>query len=117
NISPSTTGHLNSHTLLAGRYMLENLLGQGGMGAVYLAKDQRFAGALRAVKELGHNGLNAAEQQQAEEKFENEAILLAQLNHPNLPRIYDHFNEHGRWYQVMDFIEGKTLEGLLDEAP
>src|SRR6266704_2200175 len=54
---------------------------------------------------------------EATENFKREALLLAGLTHPNLPSIYDHFSEAGRWYLVMDFIEGETLEERLNKEP
>jgi serine/threonine protein kinase len=87
------------------------------MGAVYLAEDQRFGGAPRAIKELSQNGLSAQEAQEAALAFKHEADLLARLIHPNLPRIYDHFDEQGRWYLTMDYIAGETLEQRLRKLP
>jgi serine/threonine protein kinase len=65
------------------------------------------------VKEMSARGLTPAEVQEATEAFRREALLLARLSHPNLPRIYEQFEEDGRWYLVMDFIEGQTLEEYL----
>src|SRR3989442_3285595 len=52
----------------------------------------------------------------ATDAFKGEAMMLAGLNHPNLPSIYEHFIEAGHWYLVMDFIEGKTLEHYLNHT-
>jgi parallel beta-helix repeat protein len=87
------------------------------MGAVYLTEDLHFSGALRAVKELSQQGLSPQEAQEAERAFKHEADLLAHLIHPNLPRIYDHFDEQGRWYLTMDYIAGETLEQRLENLP
>ena len=111
------TGRLNQHTLLRQRYHVLNLLGQGGMGAVYKAADLLFNGDLRAVKEMSQSGLSAYELQNATEAFQHEAHLLAQLHHESLPHIYDHFNEDGRWYLVMDYLAGETLEAHLRDLP
>ena len=62
---------------------------------------------------MSTSGLPAARLQEAEEAFEREAHLLADLLHPNLPRIYEHFAENDRSYLVMDFIDGQTLEEYL----
>jgi tetratricopeptide (TPR) repeat protein len=83
------------------------------MGAVYKAADTRFNNRPVAIKEMSTSGLPAARLQEAEEAFGREAHLLADLLHPNLPRIYDHFTENDRSYLVMDFIEGQTLEEYL----
>lgn len=107
------TGTLLQETLIAGRYQLVSRIGQGGMGAVYKAIDTRFNNRPVAIKEMSSAGLSPARLQEAEAAFEREAHLLADLLHPNLPRIYDHFTENERSYLVMDFIEGQTLEEYL----
>ncbi|GHO53517.1 tetratricopeptide repeat protein [Ktedonobacter robiniae] len=111
-----TTGALPEQTLLDGRYQLEALIGQGGMGAVYKALDTRFNNRPIAIKEMSKAGLSSTTAQEAEDAFEREALLLADLLHPNLPRIYDHFSENERSYLVMDFIEGRTVEDYLEQA-
>ncbi|HEY6540259.1 MAG TPA: tetratricopeptide repeat protein [Ktedonobacteraceae bacterium] len=108
-----TTGMLVGPILLANRYQLLSCIGQGGMGAVYKAADTRFNNRPVAIKEMSTSGLPAARLQEAVEAFEREAHLLADLLHPNLPRIYEHFAENDRSYLVMDFIEGQTLEEYL----
>ncbi len=114
---PGGTGRLPSAYLLRGRYRILGRIGQGGFGAVYRAEDMSFAQRPVAVKELSQNHLNPQELQEATGAFQRESQLLAGLTHPNLPRIYDHFNEGGRWYLVMDFIEGETLEEHLNRVP
>ncbi len=111
-----TTGSLPEKTLLGGRYQLEIRIGQGGMGAVYKAMDTRFNNRPVAIKEMSRAGLSPARVQDAEADFEREARLLADLLHPNLPRIYDNFAEDERSYLVMDFIEGQTLEDYLEQT-
>ncbi len=110
------TGALDQETILAGRYRLLSRIGQGGMGAVYKAADLRFNNRPVAIKEMSRAGLPPARLQEAEEAFEREAHLLADLLHPNLPRIYEHFAENDRSYLVMDFIEGETLEEYLNKV-
>src|SRR6266480_3810134 len=110
-----STGALPDQTLLAGRYQLLKRIGQGGMGAVYKAADTRFNNRPVAIKEMSSTGLTPTRLQEAEAAFEHEAHLLADLLHPNLPRIYEHFTENDRSYLVMDFIEGQTLEEYLEQ--
>jgi tetratricopeptide (TPR) repeat protein len=110
-----STGSLPEQTLLAGRYQLLSRIGQGGMGAVYKAADTRFNNRHLAIKEMSSTGLPPARLQEAEAAFEHEAHLLADLLHPNLPRIYEHFTENDRSYLVMDFIEGQTVEEHLEQ--
>lgn len=103
-------------TLLRQRYHTLTMLGQGGMGAVYKAEDTELGNRIVALKEMSQRGLNQQESAEATRAFKREALLLAGLMHPNLPRIYDHFSENGRWYLVMDFIEGEQLEEHLAQA-
>jgi serine/threonine protein kinase/lipoprotein NlpI len=110
-----TTGELPEQTLLDSRYQLEARIGQGGMGAVYKAVDTRFNNRPIAIKEMSRTGLSPTAIQEAEAAFERESHLLADLLHPNLPRIYDHFTEEERSYLVMDFIEGQTIEEYLEK--
>ena len=113
-LQPSTTtATIQTNHVLRQRYHVLNRLGQGGMGSVYQAEDIELGKRLIAIKELSQRGLNQHEAHEAEESFKHEALLLAGLMHPNLPRIYDNFTESGRWYLVMDFIEGETLEDYL----
>ena len=109
-----STDELPEQTLLGGRYQLESRIGQGGMGAVYKASDTRFNNRSVAIKEMSRAGLTPSRIQEAEDAFERESQLLADLVHPNLPRIYDYFTEEERSYLVMDFIEGETLEDYLE---
>ena len=85
------------------------------MGAVYKAEDTQFGSRLVAVKEMSQSNLSPQEAADAAEQFKQEAHLLANLKHPNLPSIYDYFGENGRWYLVMDFIDGTTLDARLDK--
>ncbi len=90
------------------RYRIVNKLRQGGMGAVYRAWDLNLKKPV-ALKENLEIGLDAQEQ------FDREANILANLSHPNLPRVTDHFflQKQGQ-YLVMDFIEGEDLENMVD---
>ncbi len=109
--------HSAPKQLLHGRYAIVSLLGRGGMGAVYKAEDTQFGNRPVAIKEMNQSGLTRQEIAAAAEQFKQEALLLANLNHPNLPSIYDHFSENERWYLVMDFIDGVTLEKYVSAAP
>ena len=102
--------------ILKQRYRLRKKVGSGGYGDVYKALDSQFANRLVAVKEMSQNGLSPQEIHEASEAFKHEAFLLAALTHPGLPSIYDYFTEHDRWYLVMSFIEGETLESYLNRS-
>jgi serine/threonine protein kinase len=119
DIADVTTGSLHGFHLLPpghvlhGRYMINSLLGQGGMGAVYKIQDEHFDGRILALKEMIPSNLSSQHLANAIAQFQMEAHLLAGLTHPHLPRIYDSFAEDERWYLVMDYIEGQTLEQYL----
>ncbi|HLX59243.1 MAG TPA: serine/threonine-protein kinase [Ktedonobacteraceae bacterium] len=111
------TGLLPGESLLNKRYRISMLAGSGGMGAVYKAQDTLNGDRYVAVKEMRQSRLTQEELDRASERFRDEALMLAHLQHPGLPRIYDHFVEMNRWYLVMDFIEGETLSERLQKAP
>ena len=115
-LSNRVLGPLAPASLLHSRYSIVRQIGTGGFGAVYQAKDTLFSHRLVAIKEMSQDGLTPRELAEATAAFEREALLLADLTHPNLPRIHDHFSEHGRSYVVMDFIAGDTLGDYLDKV-
>jgi serine/threonine protein kinase len=98
---------VSSGDILYSRYEISTLLGKGGMGKVYLAKDLRLEGKLWAIKE----SRTPIDYQQ----FIDEAKILASLEHPNLPKIVDYYppSEEGYSYLVMDYIRGHTLEEIF----
>ena len=109
------TGTLPPQSVLSGRYVILRRVGKGGMGAVYQAADTRIPGKTWAVKEMSDAAItNPLEKQQAIAAFRQEALMLARLDHPNLPKVTDHFTEGGKQYLVMDFIEGETLVERLE---
>jgi len=132
--------HLQPNTTLqGGKYRIEQVLGQGGFGITYLAI-QVSSNRQVAIKELfigvrgqaindrrGNqvvvtNSANQASFNQQKEKFKKEALRLANLNHPNLVKVHEFFEENGTAYYVMDYIEGESLrtklnrEGALSES-
>lgn len=114
---PTATGLLPQDSLLNKRYRIRKLVGTGGMGAVYKAEDAPYGDRPVAIKEMRQSSLTPQELEIATEQFKVEAIMLARLQHPSLPRIYDHFLESNRWYLVMDFIDGETLDEHLRRTP
>jgi serine/threonine-protein kinase len=108
------TGKLPPRTTLHGRYVIVKQMGQGGMGAVYQVTDLRLPGKVWALKEMSAAALtSAAERALAVDAFQQEARLLATLDHPNLPQVVDYFEEGGKHYLVMDFVEGELLEEIV----
>ena len=103
------TGRLTPQSRLRGRYIILQVVGKGGMAAVYRAVDTR-RNATVAIKEMSQDGLSPDDLRDALASFRSEAEMLANLRHRNLPRVYESFTENTRQYLVMDFIEGETLE-------
>ncbi len=88
-------------------------IGHGGMAAVYQANDTR-RGSLVAIKEMSLSTVSTHERPQAIQNFLAEARILSRLNHPNLPAFTDFFTEGARHFLVMEYIDGSTLEDLLE---
>lgn len=100
-------------TVVGNRYSVEELLGKGGFGAVYLVRDQRVRGNLFAVKEV----IDADKKERLRFAFEGE--VLKRLDHPALPRVYRVFDDEksSRAYMLMDYIAGPNLETLRQQQP
>ncbi|MBC7797426.1 MAG: protein kinase, partial [Pyrinomonadaceae bacterium] len=92
--------------ILQERYVIEKQIGQGGMGAVYVATDKRF-GSKVAIKETLFNA------EDFRRAFEREAQILNNMRHPALPRVSDYFSEDGKLFLVMEYIEGADLSEIL----
>ena len=107
------TGRLPPQSLLQQRYLIVSLAGRGGMSAVYRGVDTQKGSRNVAIKEMSQGHLTEAERAEAVGRFRQEYQFLSKLQHPNLPLIYDTFNEGDRFYFVMDYIEGQTLLDLL----
>ena len=103
--------------ILRDRYKITRIIGQGGMGSIYLAEDIRLEGRQCALKEVQHeSSLPEDTLQQARDQFLREAQILARLDHPNLPKVSDFFSDENREYLVMDFVPGEDLRTLMLEA-
>ena len=103
--------------MLQDRYEIQEIVGMGGMGAVYRARDKNFkAIRLVAIKEMISQVTDPLVRRNIFQIFEREANILATLRHPAIPRIYDYFIIKDRAYLVLEFIHGKNLEELLAEA-
>ncbi|HJQ25814.1 MAG TPA: protein kinase [Blastocatellia bacterium] len=99
---------LAPNTLLQNRYLIVRLLGQGGMGAVYQATDQRLGHTI-ALKQTFFTD------EMMLKAFEREARLLASLRHPALPKVSDHFTESNGQFLVMEYITGNDLMTMLEK--
>ena len=100
---------LSPGVCLADRYRVESLIGSGGYATVYRVTDLQ-TNAARAMKEVSDPDTAIRAQ------FNLEAQLLITSNHPNIPRGYAHFDEHGHAYLIMDYVEGQDLEQILSET-
>lgn len=110
-------GRLQSGIILRERYKITGVVGRGGMGNVYRAEDLRLPGRLCAIKEVKpEDDASPQARLQEQSQFLREASLLAQLDHPNLPKVSDFFTDGGRDYLVMDFVPGKNLKEIIDES-
>jgi len=116
--SPETTG-LETDQILNKRYRLQQTLGKGGFGAVYLAKDQTL-NRLCVIKQMLLPGITSPRKLKLyQANFEREANLLAQLNHPghpNIPEIYDYFSDESGNYLVMKYIQGRSLKDIIEQS-
>ncbi|MCA1816369.1 MAG: serine/threonine protein kinase, partial [Acidobacteria bacterium] len=99
---------LQPNTLLQNRYRVVRRIGEGGMGAVYVATDERF-GSTVALKETFFRDAVMLR------AFEREARLLNRLRHTALPRVSDHFTEGDGQFLVMEFIAGDDLSAMLEQ--
>jgi eukaryotic-like serine/threonine-protein kinase len=110
-------GTLPAGIVLQERYEILAVQGVGGMGAVYRARDLRFTSVTKivAVKEMNNTAPDARVRRISLQNFEREANILASLSHPAIPKIFDYFSEGNRSYLILEFVEGQTLEDLLEE--
>lgn len=95
------------------RYLVERIIALGGMGAIYAAQDQHLHRPC-AVKEMLDTFTAPKEREQSVEWFRREASMLHDLNHPAIPRVRDYFDDGGRYYLVMDLVNGQNLAEVLD---
>lgn len=106
---------LQPGSLLAERYRIKSILGQGGMGTVYLAHLESLAKPV-AIKEMRSYQGSDRRHRQAVEQFHREAQFLAHLDHPNLVHVSDYFEENAHYYLVMAYVEGQNLSQRLRQV-
>jgi len=109
-------GNHQTDEIIKERYQIKEVIGQGGMGCVYLAEDLRLSGRLCALKAVNYeSNLPIDVIKQTREQFKREATVLARLDHPNLPKVSDFFSDKHRDYLVMDYVPGDDLRTLMLE--
>lgn len=115
----STEGTLRPGTILQKRYQILETRNIGGMAVLYKARDMRFEKTTRvcAVKEMYNNAPDPRLRDLTAQAFDREANVLASLSHPAVPAIFDYFSESNRLYLVMEFVEGKDLDEIIEESP
>jgi outer membrane protein assembly factor BamB/tRNA A-37 threonylcarbamoyl transferase component Bud32 len=108
---------LESGIVLFNRYQIQDVIGVGGMGSVYRARDLHFPHVIKlvAVKEMINNAPDPLVRKTIVQNFEREANILVTLNHIAIPQIFDFFSIEERSYLVLEYIHGKDLEALLQE--
>jgi eukaryotic-like serine/threonine-protein kinase len=109
---------LQSGVTLVNRYSIQDVIGVGGMGSVYRARDLHFPNVVKlvAVKEMINLAPDPLVRQTIVQNFEREANMLATLHHPAIPRIYDYFTQNDHSYLVLEFVHGKDLETVINDA-
>jgi outer membrane protein assembly factor BamB/tRNA A-37 threonylcarbamoyl transferase component Bud32 len=114
----TNAGQLQPGTNLVNRYLIQDVIGVGGMGSVYRARDLHFPNVVKlvAVKEMINQAPDPLVRQTIVQNFEREANILATLSHASIPRIYDYFTLDNRSYLVLEFINGKDLEVILGQT-
>ncbi len=118
SLTPVNGQILPTGTVLQGRYMVLGGLGAGGFSSVYRARDLRFPSVTRlcAVKEMLIGTADPEMRELTIKSFEREASMLAMLNHPAIPDIFDYFTDGNRSYLVLEFVPGQNLQQWLDET-
>ncbi|MDB9338838.1 MULTISPECIES: serine/threonine protein kinase [Cyanophyceae] len=114
NLDPTLIG-IQPGTRFRDRYIFRELIGQGGFGRTYIAEDTGRFNEQVAIKEFIPSLQGTGAFNKAVELFQREAVTLYQLQHPQIPRFWECFQENSRLFLVEDFIEGRTYESLLNE--
>ncbi|MBE9033705.1 serine/threonine-protein kinase [aff. Roholtiella sp. LEGE 12411] len=102
-------------TLIDNRYIIQKLLGQGGLGRTYLAFDTRRFNEACVLKEFAPIGTGENGLEKSRNLFKREAKILHQLQHSQIPRFLACFEGDGRLFLVQEYVDGKTYSRLLGE--
>lgn len=113
--SHTTRPEIASGTLIDNRYIIQKLLGQGGLGRTYLAFDTRRFNEACVLKEFAPIGTGESGLEQYRNLFKREAKILHQLQHPQIPKFLACFEGDGRLFLVQEYVDGKTYSRLLGE--
>lgn len=113
--SPMTRPEIAAGTLIDNRYIIQKLLGQGGLGRTYLAFDTRRFNEACVLKEFAPIGTGESGLEQYRNLFKREAKILHQLQHPQIPKFLACFEGDGRLFLVQEYVDGKTYSRVLGE--
>lgn len=113
---PDNGSFLPAGLVLQDRYVIQGMIAEGGMGAVYLAEVPSLGNKRVAIKEMRVHIRNPEERRQAVELFQAEAQILARLDHPGLVQVTDYFEHDDNVYLTMAYVDGVTLERRLQES-
>lgn len=113
--SPIVRPEIPSGTLIDNRYIIQKLLGQGGLGRTYLAFDSRRFNEPCVLKEFAPNGTGENGLEKCRNLFKREAKILYQFQHPQIPKFLACFEGDGRLFLVQEYVNGKTYSTLLRE--
>lgn len=102
-------------TLIDNRYMIQRLLGQGGLGRTYLAEDTRRFNEYCVLKEFAPHGTGEHGLEKSRNLFKREAKILHQIHHPQIPKFLACFEGDGRLFLVQEFVDGKAYSVILRE--
>ena len=119
SLEPERNQQLPAGVTLQERYLIQGMLGIGGMSAVYRARDLHFPNVVKlvAVKEMVNRAIDPVVRNTIVRNFEREANLLASLDHRAIPRIYDYFSINDRSYLVLEYVHGHDMEMVINNSP
>ncbi len=115
SVPPLSKPEIASETLIDNRYIIQKMLGQGGLGRTYLAYDTRRFNEPCVLKEFAPFGTGSNGLEKCRNLFKREAKILHQLEHPQIPRFLACFEGEGRLFLVQEYVNGKTYSMLLQE--
>lgn len=109
----NANGQLRHGQVLADRYLIEELIGQGGMAEVYKGRDNRLARPVALKVLRGHYALDP----ELRSRFEEEARAAALVSHPNVVAVYDAGEDDSKAFIVMELVQGETLYDAIARGP